>query len=365
MTKAQPSSAAPAVERRRWFRLRSLRSKLVVTGLLLQAFVLVTYYLAAGSGSGYLGFGALLLAVSALATYLIVTRLTRNLRQVQQTALALERGELDARCRVVSRDELGSFAASFDRMADSIQALNEQLEQRVAERTAELTRANRELESFSYTVSHDLSAPLRAINGFSTLLAEELEGRLEPAAQHYLERLVAGSVQMQALIDDLLRLAQVSRSRLVAREVDLAALARGVADECAFQHEPRSVAFEAAPGLRARGDASLLRIALANLIGNAWKFTARSDSPRVEFGVLERAGERIYFLRDNGAGFEMEHAAQLFKPFQRLHSARDFPGTGIGLAIVHRIVERHGGRIWVESAPGAGTSFFFTLGPAG
>ena len=273
----------------------------------------------------------------------------------------------DANGRVVRYSGANSDISEQLRHGEEVRALNQQLEQRVAERTGELTRANRELESFSYTVSHDLSAPLRAINGFSALLVEELGGKLEPSAQGLLERIVAGSMQMKALIDDLLRLAQISRTPLVAREVDLAVLARRIAGECA--NDPvrtaagRSVEFRAPEALPAHGDAGLLGIALTNLIGNAWKFTGRSGSALVEFGAIERAGERVYFLRDNGAGLDMRYADKLFKPFQRLHSAREFDGTGIGLAIVHRIFERHHGRVWVESAPGAGCTFYFTLGP--
>lgn len=262
------------------------------------------------------------------------------------------------------RDSLWMFSDIDERKRAELEvrAANQRLEERVTERTTELVRANRALEAFSYTVSHDLSAPLRAIDGFGALLEEEAGARLSPAAGTHLARIRASARQMKALIDDLLRLARVSREALERRDIDLATIARRVAGELAARDPSRRVAFIVPPSLPAHGDERLLEIALTNLLGNAWKFTGRVAHARIELGRDVIDGETTWFVRDNGAGLDMHYAERLFKPFQRLHAAREFEGTGIGLAIVHSIIERHGGKNRVESAPGEGATFHFTLG---
>lgn len=237
-----------------------------------------------------------------------------------------------------------------------------QIEEALQRSAADLEVANKELEAFSYSVSHDLRAPLRGIAGFSQALLEDYDDALDDTGRDYLRRLVAASGRMGVLIDDLLELSRVTRHELQPERVDLSALAQSVATELC-QREPRSrVQVVIAPGLEARGDASLLRIALQNLLHNAWKFTGRHEQASIEFGTTERDGVRVYFVRDDGAGFDMRYAEQLFRPFHRLHRETEFPGTGIGLATVQRIVHRHDGRLWAEGAVEQGATFYFTLG---
>ena len=238
-----------------------------------------------------------------------------------------------------------------------ISALNEDLERRVAE----LGTLNRELESFSYSVSHDLRAPLRSIDGFSQALLEEYEGALDDQGRDYLRRIRAATVRMGDLIDDLLTLSRVTRREIRRERVDLSALARGIAQQLARSDETRRAEFTIASDLAASGDAQLLRVALENLLGNAWKFTSKEPVARIELGVGQQDGHRVYFVRDNGVGFDMAYSAKLFGAFQRLHREAEFPGTGIGLATVHRIVTRHGGRVWAEAEIGKGATFYFML----
>jgi hypothetical protein len=246
------------------------------------------------------------------------------------------------------------------RAEEAIRRLNAELEERVRVRTAELELAYRELESFSYSVSHDLRAPLRTIDGFSLAILEDFGDRLDDTARGYLERVRSATRRMGGLIDDLLTLARMSRQEMRREPVDLTTMAREIGGELGRSDNGRGVDLRVQTGLVAQADARLLRLALTNLLDNAWKFTARRPDPRIE---LNRRPDGVYLVRDNGAGFDMGYAHKLFAPFQRLHSADEFPGTGIGLAIVQRVVHRHGGRVWAEAAPGAGATFFFTLPP--
>jgi PAS domain S-box-containing protein len=238
--------------------------------------------------------------------------------------------------------------------------LNLDLERRVAERTAALEAINKELESFSYSVSHDLRAPLRSIRGFSEVLLDRYGGKLDERGREFLRRACESSNQMDLLIDDLLKLSRIGRAELHHQPVDLSALAKSIADELRGEEPKRNVKFSITADLQARGDERLLRIALENLLRNAWKFTANEPKARIEFGQTP-GPQPAFFVRDNGAGFDMAYASRLFGVFQRLHSASEFPGSGIGLATVQRILNRHGGRAWAESAVNQGATFYFSF----
>lgn len=246
---------------------------------------------------------------------------------------------------------------------ESVRRLNAELEERVAARTAELSAANRELESFSYSVSHDLRAPLRSIEGFGRLLELECAGQLDATGLDYVGRMCRAAKRMAQLIDDLLDLSRIERAEIKPAAVDLSVLAGEIVEELRQGAPQRSVRIVIAPGLTARGDQQLLRIALQNLIENAWKYSGKADNACIEFGCTQADGERIFHVRDNGVGFDMQYAGKLFAPFQRLHHVQEFEGTGVGLATVARVVRRHYGRVWAEASPGKGATFYFTLGP--
>jgi signal transduction histidine kinase len=232
---------------------------------------------------------------------------------------------------------------------------------RAEEKAAELLAVNKDLEAFSYSVSHDLRAPLRSIDGFTRVLQEDYGDRLDQEGREYTERVRRATQRMGELIDDLLSLAKVTRADLHRAEVNLSALAREIADTLRERSPDRKATIMIAESIQAEGDSGLLRIALDNLLGNAWKFTSGRSPAEIEVGRRDIDGRPACYVRDNGAGFDMAHAGRLFQAFERLHDMREFPGTGIGLAIVHRIVTKHGGRIWAESEPGKGTTFYFTL----
>ena len=244
---------------------------------------------------------------------------------------------------------------------EEVRRLNHLLELRVDERTRQLAASNQELESFSYTVSHDLRAPLRSIDGFSRILLASCQAKFSEEERSLFERVLAATGRMNSLIDDLLNLARVTRTAMHTQRVDLSQLAGRIASEFRRDHPESKTEFVVEPGISAHCDGGLMQIVLHNLLENAWKFSSQVPGPKVEFGATMRQGERTLFVKDNGAGFDPAYKSKLFAPFQRLHRQDEFPGTGIGLATVSRIVQRHGGRIEAESEPGQGATFFFTL----
>ena len=244
-----------------------------------------------------------------------------------------------------------------------VRELTGELEQRVRLRTAELEYANREMESFSYSVSHDLRAPLRQVDGYVRAMVEDRDVSLGDAERMYLHRVRLAVARMETLIDAMLRFAQVARQSLRLSQVDLSALAREVVERVCIPRPGQVTEIDIGTGIGGIGDAKLLELVLQNLIGNAWKFTAQRVLARIEFSAWRKGDETTYCVRDNGVGFDMEYAGQLFGAFQRLHDAAQFEGTGIGLATVRRVINRHGGRVWASGEVDRGASFYFTLGP--
>ena len=347
---------------------------------------------------------ASIVAATALGVGQLLARPITHLTAVAQQVAA---GDLNIQASVESRDEIGQLATAFNSMTaqlretiaslkqriaereraeEALRKAHDELETRVQERTAELVRANealqaeiterkraeealkqktQELEAFAYSVSHDLRAPLRSIDGFSQALLEDYADRLDAAGQDYLHRVRAASQRMGQLIDDLLTLSRLTRREMRRQTVDLSGLAQAIVTELQQREPQRQVEFVIAEGLVAHGDEHLLRVVLENLLDNAWKFTAKHPRARIEFGVTQIEGRPAYFVRDDGVGFDMAYADKLFGVFQRLHSRTEFEGTGVGLATVQRIIHRHGGQVWVEGAPEQGATFYFTLGTGG
>jgi light-regulated signal transduction histidine kinase (bacteriophytochrome) len=257
------------------------------------------------------------------------------------------------------RDE-GGRLQGFGKVTRDITE-RKQAEQEILLRTAELEAANKELEAFSYSVSHDLRAPLRAIDGFSQALLEDYGGRLDATGQDYLRRVRSATQRMGVLIDDLLNLSRVARAEMRREPVDMSQMAKTIAADLRSAQPERQVDIAISPRLQAEGDSRLMRVVLENLIGNAWKFTSKRESAQIEFGATQSNGTKAFFVRDNGAGFDQAHADRLFGAFQRLHGMNEFPGTGIGLATVQRIIHRHGGRVWAEGEVNKGATIYFTL----
>jgi PAS domain S-box-containing protein len=249
------------------------------------------------------------------------------------------------------------------RAEQQLSEMNATLEKRVEERTRQLHHANKELEAFAYSVSHDLRAPLRSIDGFGQILLREYGGKvIDEAGERYIKKMSSAADRMANLIQDLLELSRISRAELIKRQVNMSEVARLVMAELHSNSPERAVDAHIQDQLMVQADPRLLRIALDNLLGNAWKFTGKEPNPRIEFGAMKSGGETVYFVRDNGAGFSMDHAANLFGPFQRLHRDSEFEGTGIGLAIVQRVIHKHGGSISAQAVLGHGATFHFTLG---
>lgn len=310
-------------------------------------------------GAAVASLGLLVAAMLVLGVRGIVT----PIRRLEQVAQIIGRGNFEHRTRISVDSEIGDLSRAIDEMTERLAASDVALRQR----SAQLEDANRELESFSYSVSHDLRAPLRGIDGWSAALADDLGERLDDTTRKHLAFIRAEAQRMGHLIDDLLALSRVSQHEFRRERVDLSAIAQTVAQRLATAHPGRRIEFTVQPGLAAQGDARMLEIALTNLLDNACKFSGPRDTAVIEVGETEcevpgtGARSKAFFVRDNGVGFDMTHADKLFGAFQRLHRASEFPGTGIGLATVQRIIHRHGGRIWADAQLDRGATFHFTL----
>ena len=317
----------------------------------------------------------IILAITVTTSSLLVARsISKPLDELTKGTKIIGKGDLEHKVGIQTKDELGQLAAAFNEMTESLKGITasrNELNREVAERkraeeetlkaNTELAAVNKELEAFAYSVSHDLRAPLRSIDGFSQALMEDYPDRLDENGKDYLQRVRSATQRMGVLIDDLLSLSRVTRSEMRHETVNLSALAQSIAEELRKTQPERQVTFVVAPGLTTCGDTHLLRLLMENLLSNAWKFTGNRLKARIEFGVTQSDGKEVFFVRDDGAGFESLYTDKLFNAFQRLHSSKEFEGTGIGLATVKRIINRHGGKVWAEGAVEKGATFYFTL----
>ena len=314
------------------------------------------------------------LLVSLIFALVVSSQFRKSVAQpivgLAETARSISRDK-DYGVRVTAggeHDEVRTLIDAFNEMLKEIQQrdnelqkAHSELEQRVEERTQDLVSANRELEAFSYSVSHDLRGPLDAINGFSYVLAKNYGSKLDASGSESLEGIRSAARRMAELIDDLLNLSRVTTSTMHREPIDLCSYARSILEQLCRDAPDRKVEFVTAASAEAHGDARLLRIVMENLLRNAWKYTSNHDSARIEFGQETRNGRVVYFVKDDGSGFDPRSTDRLFQPFQRLHTAAEFPGNGIGLATVRRIVQRHGGEVWAEGGVEKGATFYFAL----
>jgi signal transduction histidine kinase len=308
---------------------------------------------------------------AAAAAVWIAKNVTTPILSLQKGAETIAAGDLSHRVGIEKNDEIGRLARAFDTMSKALaadRAKRAQAEEEVktlnvelVRKLAELETVNKELEAFSYSVSHDLRAPLCSIDGFTQALQEDYGDKLDAQGREFLHLVRSGSKLMSQLIDDLLMLSRVSRGDMERKQVDMSMIAQDIADNLHKTEPDRKVIFVIQEGLSAWGDDRLLHLAVTNLMNNAWKFTKAHATARIEFGAFQHDGHRTFFIKDDGAGFNMAYSNKLFNPFQRLHTEREFPGTGIGLATVKRIIQRHGGRVWMEGEVEKGATIFFTL----
>jgi signal transduction histidine kinase len=308
--------------------------------------------------------GIVLFVIGLGGAFALSRSITRPLHSLTEAASAFSSGEYSRHVSIGGKDELAKLAGAFNTMAVQVRDSQRALEQRVQERTSQLEVANKELESFSYSVSHDLRAPLRAIDGFSRILSEDYAASIPQEGQRYLDLIRSNAKQMGRLVDDLLNFSRLGRQSLQKQSVRPADLARQVVDELQSEQQGRTVNISIGELPVIQADPSLLKQVYVNLLSNAFKYTRVRDEAEIEVGAIDpngSSGETVYFVRDNGAGFDMQYSNKLFGVFQRLHRAEEFEGTGVGLAIVQRIVQRHGGRVWAEAEVNKGATFSFTL----
>jgi light-regulated signal transduction histidine kinase (bacteriophytochrome) len=307
------------------------------------------------------------IVLAFVIAYLISDRLQKQISRpilaLAETAKAVsDRRDYSVRATKRGNDELGTLTDAFNHMLAQIETLNRTLEERVAARTGELEMANKELEAFSYSVSHDLRAPLRAVDGFSQAVLEDYGAQLPEEGQRYLQTIRTGAQRMGALIDDLLTFSRLSRAALTQQSVNTTALVNEAVQELREQSAGREIDFRLSNLPDCEGDPALLKQVWINLLSNALKYTRKRKQALIEIGSRLENGENVYYIRDNGTGFDMRYADKLFGVFQRLHRVEEFEGTGVGLAIVQRVVHRHGGRIWAQAEVERGAEFCFTLG---
>ncbi len=304
-----------------------------------------------------LGVGGVCAAVAVCGGIIFSVSVARPIGRLKDATDRFAKGDLDSRANIANKDEIGDLAGSFNNMAHKLK--NEIAEHKRAEN--ELSAANKELEAFCYSVSHDLRAPLRGIDGFSRALVEDFADRLDSEGKGYLHRIRIACQRMGQLIDDLLNLSRITRGNMRREGVDMSAMAQEIAADLQKRRPERRVEFSITEGLKANVDTQLMQLALLNLLDNAWKFTEKHPHAKIEFGVTQNGKGPVYFVRDDGAGFDMKYVDKIFGAFQRLHDINEFEGTGIGLATVQRIIHRHGGRIWAEGAVEQGATFYFAL----
>ncbi len=290
-------------------------------------------------------------------SYFFSRGLSQPIVKLKEEVEKVGRGELYVSEVTHAGDEIGALGSSFREMVEHLRSAFNQIEQK----NQQLENLNKELEAFSYSVSHDLRAPLRSIDGFSKILLEDYDDKLDDTGRDYLHRVRAATQRMGQLIDDMLTMSRITRRDMKPQIVDLSGVAGGIAGELTQREPGRRVNWRIQPGLATLGDEALLKIALSNLIENSWKFTSKKEEATIEVGSKEIDGDEVFYVGDDGAGFDMQYIHKLFTPFQRLHRAEDFTGTGIGLALVQRVINRHGGRVWAEGEEGKGATFYFTI----
>jgi signal transduction histidine kinase len=303
--------------------------------------------------------GCIIIVIGSFIAWLISRKITRPLQQLTVAASAIAGGDYNGGVRINRRDELGELARAFNSMSAQVNNAQQNLEHKVQERTAQLAAANNELEAFSYSVSHDLRAPLRAINGYAMMLKDDHQEKLDPEAKRLLTAVISNANTMGQLINDLLAFSKMGKKDLMPHAIDMKSLAQSCLDDLTSNDGRYNIRVEDLPSTP--GDHVLLKQVWMNLLGNAVKYSSKEQSPQIEVGYKEDRNSVIYSIADNGVGFDMQYAHKLFGIFQRLHDQESFEGTGIGLALAKRIINKHGGEIWGESTPGKGATFYFSL----